>query len=67
MSQISIVDNNIISVLDTLRVSTVYAAQMLPLLSWGQTPWTVGKRYRSNLSIEEIEKEVYILRVENIE
>ena len=27
----------------------------------------MGKRYRSNLSIEEIEKEVYILRIENIE
>jgi len=27
----------------------------------------MGKRYRSNLSIEEIEKEAYILYIENIE
>jgi len=27
----------------------------------------VGKRHRSNLSIEEIEKEVYILHIKNIE
>jgi hypothetical protein len=27
----------------------------------------MGKRYRSYLSIEELEKEVYILYIENIE
>jgi len=27
----------------------------------------MGKRYRFNLSIEEIEKEAYILYIENIE
>jgi len=40
---------------------------MLPPLSQSQTPRTVGKRYKSNLSTEKIEKEAYILYIENIE
>jgi len=39
----------------------------LPLLSQSQTPQTIGKRYKSNLSTEEIEKEAYILYIKNIE
>ena len=40
---------------------------MLLLLSQSQTPQTTGKRHRSYLSIEELEKEAYILYIETIE
>ena len=60
-------DNDVASVSDTSRVSTAYAAQMPPPPSRSQTPRTAGKRHRSNLSAEEIEKEAYMLRVENME
>jgi hypothetical protein len=67
ISQISIVDNDIALVSDTSRVSTAYAAEMLLPPSRSQIPRSAGKRYRSYLSIEELEKEAYILRIENIE
>jgi len=67
MSQISTVDDDIASVSDTSRVSTAYASQMPPPISRSQTPRTAGKRHRSNLSTEEIEKEAYTLRVQNME
>ena len=67
MSQMSTVDNNIVSVLNMSRISTAYTAQILLLLSQNQTPWTAGKRYRSYLFIKGLEKEVYILRIKNIE
>jgi hypothetical protein len=67
MSQISTVDNDIASVSDTSRVSTAYAAEMPPPPSRSQTPQTAGKRHRSHLSTEELEKEAYTLRVENME
>ena len=40
---------------------------MLPPPSRSQTPRTAGKRHRSHLSTEELEKEAYTLRVENME
>jgi len=67
MSQISTADNNIASVSDTSRISTAYTAQMPPPPSQSQTPRTTGKRHRSHLSTEGLEKEVYILCVQNME
>ena len=67
MSQISIVNNNIVSVLDISRVSTAYAVEMLLPPSRSQILWTASKRHRSQLSTEELEKEAYTLRIENME
>jgi hypothetical protein len=67
MSQMSTADNDIASVSDTSRISTAYTAQMLPPPSRSQTPRTAGKRHRSHLSTEGLEKEAYALRIENME
>jgi hypothetical protein len=67
MSQISTADNNIIFILNILCIFTVYTAQILLLLSQSQTPWTVGKRYKSYLFTEGLEKEAYILHIKNME